>query len=55
MWASGNTPTGSIHDMGVFKKNMGAEATDLNEIDEIMGKPKNYTGHSKRSSLVLNL
>ena len=39
-WASGDTPTGSVHDLGEFSKNMGEEATDLGAITDIIDKPK---------------
>lgn len=55
VWASGKTPTGSVHDLGQFSKNMGEEATDLGEITDIIEKPKTHIAHSRRSSLVLNL
>ena len=55
LWAEGNTPTGSVHNLGFFKKDMGEEKTDLHQITDIIEKPKSFTGHSRRSSLVLNL
>lgn len=55
VWASKKTPSGSVHDLGIFEKNMGEESNDLAQISEMIEKPKSFNASARRSSLVLNL
>ena len=52
-WVTKENPTGSVHDLGEFVKNMGEEETDLAGLSEVIEKPKpSVAAHGRRGSLL---